>query len=435
LQADFFIFLRLHRFFMIVLAPASRSIKAEVTLPASKSISNRLLMIRFLTGEKVKISNLSEANDTRLLQELLELIHAKRGSDDPVTIDCENAGTVFRFLTALLSVMPGNWLITGSERMKQRPVAALVDALAYIGADVRYLEANGFPPLLIRGKKLKGGISVWIPGNVSSQFVTAIMMIAPVLEGGLKIEVTGEIVSEPYIRMTAELMNECGAGMQYDSGIVKIGSAPYSLSERAFNVEPDWSSAAFWYEMAGLSQKAEIFLPGLQLNSLQGDMVTAAIFRNFNVHTYEKPGGLMIVKEKGLIPGEMEFDFTSCPDLAQAVAVTCAGLNIQTKLSGLSGLKIKETDRLNALANELNRSGYKAEARNDSELIISGERTAPETEKLMIQTYGDHRMAMAFAPLSLVGGAIGIENPAVVSKSYPGFWSHLQEAGFSLKDD
>lgn len=419
---------------MIVSAPTSLSIRTEITLPASKSISNRLLIIRHLAGEPAEIANLSEADDTRLLQYLLEIIHRNKGNSSPVTIDCRNAGTVCRFLTALLAVTPGNWLITGSERMQQRPLGALVDALKLCGADISYLKKSEYPPLSVRSKKLQGGITLQVPGNISSQFISALMLIAPALEGGLRIEITSKVVSEPYIQMTAHLMRECGADARYESGVVEIGTLPYSLAGKELSAELDWSSAAFWYEIAALSNDAEIFLPGLKLNGLQGDSIAAALFRNFGISTAENFGGLTIVKEKRDFPGKISMDFTSCPDLAQAVAVTCAGLNIPARLTGLSGLRIKETDRLTALAGELQKAGFKAEANNGSELILSGERISPPAGNLQIETYGDHRMAMAFAPLSLVHGIIRIKEHGVVTKSYPAFWSHMSAAGFVLSD-
>lgn len=419
---------------MIVSAPTSHSIRTKVRLPASKSISNRLLVIQYLAGEQAEIVNLSEADDSKLLQNLLEIIHCKKGNNDPVTIDCRNAGTVCRFLSALLSVTPGNWLITGSERMQQRPLGALVEALKQCGADISYTNKSGFPPLSVRGKKLQGGITLQVPGNVSSQFISAIMLIAPVLEGGLRIEITGNVVSEPYIQMTAKLMKECGAQVNYEPGVVEIGSQFYSMIRKELSVEPDWSSAAFWYEMAALSDDAEIFFPGLKLNSLQGDAIAASLFMDFGVNTAENSGGLTITKEKRELPDEISIDFTSCPDLAQAVAVTCAGLNIPARLTGLSGLRIKETDRLSTLAMELQRAGFNAEANNGSELLISGERISPPADNLQIETYGDHRMAMAFAPLSIVDGIIRINDHGVVTKSYPAFWAHINTAGFALSD-
>lgn len=419
---------------MIVSAPASLSIRAEINLPASKSISNRLLMIRHMAGKQAVIANLSEADDTKLLKYLLDIIQANSGSDGPVTIDCRNAGTVCRFLTALLAVTRGNWLITGSERMEQRPLGALVDALKLCSADIAYLNKTGFPPLSVRGKMLQGGITLQVPGNISSQFISALMLIAPVLEGGLIIETTGQVVSEPYIKMTAHLMRECGADARYESGVVKIGTLPYSLAGKVLSAEPDWSSAAFWYEMAALSKEAEIFFPGLTLNSIQGDAAAATLFSSFGVSTAENSDGLTITKEKRGLPGEISMDFASCPDLAQAVAVTCAGLNIPAKLTGLSGLRIKETDRLTALEGELQRAGFKAEAQHGSELILSGERISPPAGNLQIETYGDHRMAMAFAPLSLVDGVVRINDHRVVTKSYPAYWQHLSAAGFVISD-
>lgn len=419
---------------MIVIPPATPLVRTSVHLPASKSISNRLLIIRQLSGGTLAIRNLSDAGDTVLLKELLAMVNASARCRTPQTIDCRDAGTVFRFLTALLAVTPGNWFLTGSGRMKQRPVGVLADALMESGADIRYTGEKGFPPLAIRGGTIKGGNSVSAPGDVSSQFISALMLIAPSLPGGLNIRITGRAVSAPYIAMTAGIMQQCGADVTVASDLVRVAGKPYTPPVDGLSVEADWSSAAFWYEVVALSDETEVILPGLSFNSLQGDAIAAGIFEKLGVGTTETAEGILLKKYRIRSDESFIQDFTSCPDLAQAVAVTCAGLNIPARLTGLSGLRIKETDRLSALVSELTKTGYRVHAEKGSDLVIAGNQPVSGDDKIVIHTYNDHRMAMAFAPLAFKTGKIGIDNPAVVRKSYPGFWNDLKSAGFRFEN-
>jgi 3-phosphoshikimate 1-carboxyvinyltransferase len=417
---------------MIIIPPANQKVNAAISLPASKSISNRLLIIQHLSHKHLEINNLSDADDTHLLRRLLVDINKNIGSETPVILDCRNAGTTFRFLAALLSLTPGKWLLSGSQRMKQRPVGILVDALGELGAEIEYDGFPGFPPLLIRGTEIQGGTIVQVPGNISSQFISALMLIAPNLKQGLQINLSGDIVSEPYIEMTAGLMQQCGAEVEFNDKTIKIASGLYMLNHSVLTVEPDWSSAAFWYEMVALSGDGEVMLPGLKLISLQGDAAVAEIFESLGVSTMESREGIFLKKSVKRPVDEFNRDFSSCPDLAQAVAVTCAGLSIPARLTGLSGLRIKETDRLDALVSELKTAGYDAVSDGDSELVIPGNRRNKKLGRNKIETYSDHRMAMAFAPLALETGTIEIDDPWVVSKSYPGFWNDLKSAGFIL---
>ncbi len=417
---------------MIIHAPDNHSVKCTVELPSSKSISNRLLIMQHLCGRDFNIKNLSDAGDTKLLMTLLCEIKKSQGSTEPVLLDCANAGTVFRFLTAVLSITPGNWVITGSGRMKQRPVGVLAEALHQLGGRLLYLEQPGFPPLSITGTRTFRGGTVHLPGNISSQFISALMMIAPCLQGGLELDLEGDVVSEPYINMTADLMVRCGVAVQKTGNLIKINEGAYSLPGSGIQVEPDWSSAAFWYEIAALSANADIDLPGLKAPGIQGDSAVEEIFSHLGVKTLHEAGGIRLVKSNFNDIKPFNYDFSSCPDLAQAVAVTCAGLNISAKLSGLSGLIIKETDRLSALCSELSKAGYKVHVENSSELIIDRQMHSQINEECTIETYGDHRMAMAFAPLASRIGGIEIIDPEVVAKSYPGFWNDLEAAGFRL---
>lgn len=405
----------------------SKKIKGEIILPTSKSISNRLLIMQALSEEKIDIAALSEADDTQLLLKLLSIIKTKNGSEETVSIDCHSAGTTFRFLTAFLSTQKGSWLLTGDDRMKQRPIGELVNALSKADADIKYFEIENFPPLLINGKSLHGGV-LEIQSDISSQFISALLLIAPYMTDGLNLTLQGTIVSEPYIRMTLELMKQCEIQYVYKNSNIQISPQKYRAAK--FKVEPDWSAASYWYEIAALSEDAEIILPKLNHSVLQGDAIVSSLFAELGVDTIFQDNAV-ILKKNSYVTDLFEFDFSDCPDLAQTVAVTCAALKIKAHLKGLQNLDIKETERLKMLALELNKIGVNAEILNDSELIIyPSEINIPDNH--IIQTYSDHRMAMAFAPLAILCKKINIAEPEVVKKSYPTFWKDLQSAGFTI---
>ncbi len=426
----------------------------DIELTSSKSISNRVLMIKALSGLDFEISNLAQAKDT---QTLLKLLSDKKLT----TFDVGHAGTVMRFLTAYLAIQNGEFILTGSERMQERPIKILVEALKTLGADITYLKNEGYPPLKIKGKKLVGGI-VEIDGSVSSQYISALMLVAPYLERGLTIQFLGEITSKPYLEMTAQIMRYFGCptltlpstdgegnfspfGGDKRGGYWSIKPGKYIAKD--FFVEADWSAASYWYGMVALADKAEVKLFGLQQNSLQGDAVVQKIYEQFGVNTEFIENGIRITKNQEPISqhSPLEIDFTECPDIAQTVAVTCAALNVEAKFTGLHTLRIKETDRIAALQTELTKLNYNVQVDGDDLIILPSLRTERSEVKqsaldntiasylamTSIKTYDDHRMAMAFAPLGLLY-PITIEDEDVVVKSYPNFWEDLKMVGFEL---
>ena len=408
--------------------PPENPIRCEITLPASKSISNRLLMMQLFSDNKIKISNLSEAGDTILMQELISKIIDTRQNadmDEASELDCGNAGTVLRFLASYLAGRRGNWILTGSERMKKRPVATLCNALRSLGASIEYLENEGFPPIAVRGKKLSGG-RVLVDASESSQFVSSLMMLAPVLQNGLCIELSGEIASRPYLDMTLGLMTKAGMSASFIDNVIEIQSGSYQKS--SFTVEPDWSAASYWYEIVALLPASGVLLRDLTLKSLQGDAILAEIYSNFGVGSYQTAEGVLLLHEAE--PREkFNFDFTNYPDLVPAIAASCVALNIEAQLSGLKNLVIKESNRLLALKTELEKINPNISIL-DSGILKIGKSDFKQGNPLRFQTYNDHRMAMALAPLALCCGELTVENPEVVVKSYPDFWDHLLLAGF-----
>ena len=403
-----------------VTAPAK--IHTTIQLPSSKSISNRALIINALGNGTHHPENLSDCDDTRVM------IHAL--NDDKETIDIMAAGTAMRFLTAYLSVTPGARIITGTERMQQRPIQVLVNALRELGADIEYVANDGFPPLRITGRELRKD-TISLPGNVSSQYISALLMIAPVLTNGLTIRLTGDIISRPYINLTLQLMNDFGVRAEWtDDHRLKV--EPQAYHSTPFYVESDWSAASYWYQIVALSKEAEVTLPGLFKDSYQGDSQVAGIFRSLGVETIYKDK-TVILKKNGKSVERLDYDFINQPDLAQTFVVTCALLNIPFRFSGLQSLKIKETDRMAALITEMRKLGYILHETDGSVLSWEGERCTTE-EHPAIDTYEDHRMAMAFAPTCLALPEILINNPQVVSKSYPRYWEDLRQAGFIIKE-
>lgn len=405
---------------------------ATVELPLSKSISNRVLIINALTpGADRKIAT-ADCDDTNLLSEGLEKA-AKRGEE--IQINTGAAGTATRFITAYLSATPGvNVMVDGSERMRHRPMGILIDSLRALGADITCVDREGFLPLAIKGKKLEGG-TLTVDASVSSQFISALMMIAPTMTKGLTINLEGELMSKPYIDMTAALMRRNGAEVEFDAPFeqIVIAAKPYAL-QGTDEVERDWSAASYWYETAALTA-GFVTLPGLQLPSLQGDSACARLFDMLGVTTTDSEDveGAIEVAPSPEQYSRFEVDLTDTPDLAQTLAVTAAMLGIPFHLRGLRTLRVKETDRLEALRAELDKYGIIVEIRNDSELVWNGERH-PIFERPVIDTYDDHRMAMSFAPTSMLIPGIVIRNAEVVSKSYPEFWDDLVAAGFTVTD-
>lgn len=386
-------------------------------LPASKSISNRVLILNALSGNQSTLHNLSDANDTRLM---LKLIH-----DESTTIDVEDAGTTMRFLTAYFSVTNQHKIITGTARMKERPIGILVDALRSLGADIAYVENAGFPPLEIKQFSGQKTNSLRIRGDVSSQFISALMMVAPSLPQGLTLYLEGKVGSRPYIEMTASLMKVFGVTCEVLENQVNLSAAPYAPAE--FTVESDWSGASYWFAFAALAQKAELLLPRLYLDSLQGDSAIVKIMESLGIQSRMDGKLLKLTKIKS--DKRLTWDFTHCPDLAQTVAVVCAAKGISGCFTGLQSLRIKETDRIAALQMELRKIGADLVEEHDQWELIPSKRLP---EKAFFNTYKDHRMAMAFAPLATCMN-VDIENPKVVRKSYPKFWDDLHLLGFSME--
>ena len=409
---------------------APRQLNAIVSLPASKSISNRALIIYALSGGHLLPHNLSDCDDTEVILDALRYM--------PQEINIKAAGTAMRFMTAYLSVMRGTHVITGTERMKHRPIRILVDALRELGADIEYVGEEGYPPLRITGRSLQGG-TLEIDGNVSSQYISALLMIGPVLEKGLEVRLAGDIISKPYIDLTLWMMREFGADAEWTAGdTITVRPQPYK--NREYFIENDWSGASYWYEMVALtgSRDTEVKLSGLMDGSKQGDSIVRYIFSLLGVKTTfetketNKPQTVTLKCNGRCVP-KLEYDFVNAPDLAQTVVATCVAKGVPFHFKGLATLKIKETDRIEALKREMRKLGYVLEDRNDSELIWNGERCEPSMEA-GIDTYEDHRMALAFAPMALKHDGIVINNPQVVTKSYPHFWQGLQEAGFEIEE-
>ncbi len=404
-----------------VISAPLKAFSGSIHIPSSKSISNRMLIIRALAGSGATLYNLSDSDDTKVLSESLDT------ESDVKYVG--HAGTAMRFLTAYLSTQPGEVTLTGSQRMKQRPVGPLVDALKQVGARIEYLENEGCPPLRISGGGLTGG-SIAIEAGISSQFISALMMIGPVLEGGLRIELKGDVVSASYIEMTLSLMNSCGVGARFDGRTITVPQGTYSMED--FRVESDWSGASYWYQVAALLPRSEITLPNLSQNSLQGDSALVQIFEPLGVRTTFNEEGLILRSQKQELPEQYVYDFTACPDLVQTLAVSLCTLGVPFRFTGTTTLRVKETDRIAALQTELKRVGFVLSADPRGEwLEWDGARCDPEGDPL-IRTYHDHRMAMAFAPLAIPLGKISIEDPGVVSKSYPGYWKDLEKAGFGI---
>ena len=405
-----------------------RHVDTRILLPASKSISNRALIIHALTGGNVMPENLSDCDDTKVIIRAL--------SHRPEVIDIKAAGTAMRFMTAYLSVTEGEHTIMGTERMKHRPIGVLVDALRYLGAEIEYAGEKGFPPLRIRGRQLEGG-RLEIPGNVSSQYISALLMIAPVLSKGLEMKLTGGIVSRPYIDLTLHLMHQFGVSAEW-TDIDSITVKPQPYRQRPYTIENDWTAASYWYEVLALTDElgSKVVLPGMLDGSRQGDSAVRYIFSLLGIKTAfadrkaDRLTDATLTRHSCML-NRMDYDFTNQPDLAQTLIATCPVLGIPFHFTGLGSLRIKETDRIEAMKTEMEKLGYILHADSGTELSWEGDRCEPAAQPV-IDTYEDHRMAMSFAPLAIRLGRIGINHPEVVSKSYPHYWDDLRKAGFHI---
>src|SRR5690554_869173 len=383
-----------------------------VNLPPSKSIANRLLLMSAFAASEGPLQRANEADDTQLMRQLLK--------SPNTTIDVGMAGTACRFLTAYFAIQQGRKIITGHPRMLERPVSVLVDALRELGASIEYTNKNGRLPLAIDGKALKGG-RVKVPGDVSSQFISALLMIGPYLQNGLELEIIPPFYSAPYVRMTAELMKRSGADVKLEDTMYTVSPGEYKSVPKV--VESDWSAAAFFYALIALSGRGTIVLNDLYRDSLQGDARCAELFTHFGIQTVFDDNGIVIsCAENRLLPDCLKINCEDVPDLVQALACTCVGLRIPVHFTGVKSLRLKETDRIAALKNELKKLGAEITA-GDDDLRINNFGTP---EHFRIKTYNDHRMAMSFAPLSIVYPELEIENSEVVAKSFPEFWTELE---------
>ncbi len=405
-----------------------RRIQGDIHLDGSKSISNRALIIRALCDEFFEIKNLSTSKDTQLMQQLL--------ASDSEILDAGAAGTTFRFLTAFLATQEGSRTLTGTERMKQRPIGVLAEALKKLGAGIEYLEKDGYPPLRFHSPVTPGASNVLsIPASTSSQYLSALLMIAPTLPNGLELHLEGNLVSRPYLEMTLRMMEYFGVRHTWEGGVIHV--SPQKYRAREFTVEADWSAASYYYAMAALSERCDLRLHGLFQESWQGDSVLGEMMEGFGVETIFFNNQVHLSKVPGAKPF-FEWNFLPCPDLAQTLAVVCGGLGVQGLFTGLETLRIKETDRIAALQNELakvyvflSKLPARFSKKSDKEFYMV-EGKAQVQDSPVFATYEDHRMAMAFAPLAMLG-EIKIEHPGVVEKSYPAFWEDLRSLGFGVE--
>ena len=396
----------------ITLSHPSKKIQASIALTGSKSESNRALILQALSQGLVSVENLSEAADT---QTLLHIVNTQLSAQNPQHIDVGPAGTAMRFLTALLA-------------MKERPIDILVDALQKLGAHINYLEQDGYPPLLIKGPFEQKENPICIQGDTSSQYISALLLIAPILPKGLCLELEGDLTSKPYVEMTLAMLQQVGIQHSWEGNQICIEQQDFKAGTVV--VEPDWSAASYWYALAALAQEANLSMPHLQAYSLQGDSKITELMANFGITSQFKNGELLLTKEFK-IPERKIFDLKDCPDLAQTLIVCCAALGHEATFTGLETLKIKETDRVKALQTELAKIGVKLIEKNLTYKLDCTHRVLPK--KIQIATYEDHRMAMAFAPLALLIDEVEILDPQVVAKSYPHFWDDLKTAGFEIK--
>lgn len=406
---------------MNIKVTAPSEVRGEIRLPFSKSISNRVLLLNKLSKSKLLPENVAVCDDSEMMRSAL--------STQSEIVDTGAAGTATRFSLAYLSMLDGEeHQLTGSERMKKRPIKILVEALRKIGADIEYLQDEGYLPLKIKGKKLQGG-AIELSGSVSSQYISALLMIAPYTHEGVELTLTGDIISLPYIKMTMSLMSLYGAELQMNKNKITVPSGRYNPIP--YKVEADWSAASYWYAFASLANDSDLILTGLDNNSIQGDSKVASLFTQLGVAT-EYNDGYIRLRKCNFVNKLYEANLTDTPDLAQTLVVVAALKGIPFKISGLQSLRIKETDRISALVNEMQKLGFVLDDSIEGTLIWNGER-CKEDMKIEIDTYDDHRMAMSFAVASYLYPQIIIKSAEVVTKSYPKFWEDLSNVGFVIE--
>ena len=430
----------------IILSKSNKQISGTVNLTGSKSECNRALVIEALSNGKVRVENVSDAADAVLLAGILRKTQESRvrtqevladGSGAPLTahhsplttVDIGPAGTAMRFLTAYYAIQDDEVILTGSQRMKERPIGVLVDALRELGAHIDYEEKEGYPPIKLKGSFEQLTSKISIKGNISSQYITALLLIAARLPFGLELHIEGELTSRPYVEMTLAMLQSANIQHVWTDNVIAISNQDFATT--SLYIEPDWSAASYWYAIAALADEAELFLTGLTPYSLQGDSVITEIMANFGITSQFKDGGVHLLKEAKPLSRKI-FDMKECPDLAQTVIVVCAALGHEATFTGLETLKIKETDRILALQTELAKMGVKLIEKGQVYKLDCSEKFIPE--RMFINTYHDHRMAMAFAPLALIIPQLEFENGPVVDKSYPAFWTDLEKQGFTVEE-
>ncbi len=404
----------------LLLQTTYSKLNSQIEVTGSKSETNRLLLLQALFPN-ITLSNTSNSDDSEVMQMAL--------SGNEEVVDIHHAGTAMRFLTAFFAVNEGREVVlTGSSRMQERPVKILVEALRQLGADITFLKEEGYPPIKIKGQKITQS-KVNMAANVSSQYISALLLVAPKLENGIELTLEGEITSIPYIKMTLALLNDLNIQTSFEGNIIKV-YPQQEVASKEMTVESDWSSASYFFSLAALSEEAEITLSSYKQSSLQGDSALVSIYKEMGVDTQFKGNTITLTKNKKFKHQDVTFDLNNTPDIAQTIVVTCLGLGIGCHLTGLHTLKIKETDRLEALRIELSKLGANISVTNDSLTLVA---TSEINSNVRIGTYNDHRMAMAFAPLALKVPII-IENADVVSKSYPDFWTDMEKLGYKVSD-
>jgi len=403
--------------------------KTEIELPLSKSISNRLSMIYAINSWAVDNFVFSNADDSVLLNKLLNDIRINEQKDlqeEAMIIDCKNAGTVFRFLTAFLSTQKQDYVLTGSQRMLKRPIDNLVDSLVEMGANIQYQEEEGFPPLIISSAHWQFN-EVNIDISQSSQFASALLMVLPTISNNIKVNLQGKLTSLPYIKMTLKLMSEYGINYSFEGNAIQI-KGKYQKSNKLINIENDWSSASYWYELLALKGQGQILLRDLTLESIQGDAALVSIYEKLGVKSYSHPKGVLIIVE-GKKATEININFNKIPDLAPAIIVSCAALGIKSNFTGLQNLNLKESRRIDVLQSELRKLGFDLRRISDDEYSLNTKEISSNLDfsNVKIDPYNDHRMAMAFAPMAIIGKRITIESSEAVNKSYPFFWDEMEK--------
>ena len=400
---------------MIEISSFNKTIYGAIDLESSKSISNRLLILKEFCKTKFEIQNLSNAKDTKILNELL---YSFKSTKD---INCEDAGTALRFVIAFLATKEGIWKVSGSERMHERPIKPLIDCLTELGSEIKYLEKEAVPPIEIKSKKLKSK-KLSLPGDISSQFISALLMIAPTIENGLTLEITSKVLSKPYIDMTLNLMSEFGIKYSWENNLIKVEKQNYLAKN--IKVENDWSAASFWYSFLALSKSGEIKIPNLYANSIQGDSVLSFIYSKLGIKTEFNADSIILSKTKN-IAKEIELDLSNHPDLALPITVTCCGLGIKAHLMGLESLKVKESNRLECIKKELRKFNISCEIDSSSIKIKENQNIVQPTS--IIECHHDHRIAMSIAPLVMKVDSIKFDDKEVVNKSYPKFWEDFNK--------